>query len=124
MARITSRNGAHALVRPAPESLSSNSAGEPAPAASMTLHAPSEPGGEMAGFEAPSFSAQSSAPVPPDAGAGSPAPVAGFDPSEPGGEMAGFAPSNPHSRYLRTVSRSIPSSRAIRRWDQCIECNN
>ena len=49
--------------------------------------------------------------------------MAGFSPSvgsDPAGEMAGFgsATSRANRRYRATVSRSIPSSRAIRRWDQ------
>jgi hypothetical protein len=84
----------------------------------------SEPVGGMAGFESPSTPAQPVGPIPWAAGAGTPAKVAGFDSKEPVGGMAGFAPSNPQAKHFRTVSRSIPSSRAIRRWDQCIECNN
>ena len=45
--------------------------------------------------------------------------MAGFEfgsDSEPGVEMAGFARAS--SRYLPTVSRLMPSSRAIRRLDQ------
>src|SRR6266481_3085787 len=49
--------------------------------------------------------------------------MAGFGPwagSDPAGGMAGFGPSTwrANRRYRATVSRSIPSSRAIRRWDQ------
>jgi hypothetical protein len=45
--------------------------------------------------------------------------MAGFEfgsGSEPGGEMAGFGRAS--KRYLPTVSRLMPSSRAIRRLDQ------
>ena len=45
--------------------------------------------------------------------------MAGFEfgsGSEPGAEMAGFARAS--TRYLPTVSRLMPSSRAIRRLDQ------
>src|ERR1035441_3147086 len=49
--------------------------------------------------------------------------MAGFSPSvgsNPAGEMAGFGSATwrANRRYRTTVSRSIPSSRAIRRWDQ------
>jgi len=49
--------------------------------------------------------------------------MAGFDPSTrsgPAGGMAGFGSSTWRAkrRYRATVSRSTPSSRAIRRWDQ------
>src|SRR6266705_6239840 len=49
--------------------------------------------------------------------------MAGFGPStgsDPAGGMAGFGSSTwrANRRYRATVSRSIPSSRAIRRWDQ------
>ena len=50
-----------------------------------------EPGGEMAGFEPPSFPAQSSGPISSTGRAGTPAKVAGFDSKEPVGGMAGFA---------------------------------
>src|SRR5437899_1735521 len=49
--------------------------------------------------------------------------MAGFAPStgsDPAGGMAGFGSSTwrANRRYRATVSRSTPSSRAIRRWDQ------
>src|SRR5512133_1516577 len=49
--------------------------------------------------------------------------MAGFGPptgSDPAGEMAGFGSATwrANRRYRATVSRSMPSSRAIRRWDQ------
>src|SRR5882724_3766785 len=49
--------------------------------------------------------------------------LAGFGASigaDPAGEMAGFGSSawRANRRYRATVSRSIPSSRAILRWDQ------
>jgi hypothetical protein len=49
--------------------------------------------------------------------------MAGFEysrPSDPAGRMAGFGGSSlqSHRKYLPTVSRSIPSSRAILRRDQ------
>ncbi|HUE74784.1 MAG TPA: hypothetical protein VMP01_28200 [Pirellulaceae bacterium] len=56
--------------------------------------------------------------------AGSPGKVAGFDPPEPIGAMAGFAPDNRSRRYFRTVSRSTPSSRAIRRCEYRSACND
>ena len=74
---------------------------------------------EMAGFTSPA----SSSPVVEMAGFASPAPsspavgMAGFASpasSSPVVEMAGFA----NRKYRPTVSRSIPSSRAIRRRDQ------
>jgi hypothetical protein len=54
--------------------------------------------------------------------------MAGFSPSvgsDPAGEMAGFGSANwrANRRYRATVSRSIPSSRAIRRWDQPPQLN-
>src|SRR5207244_11475103 len=54
--------------------------------------------------------------------------MAGFAPSsgsDPAGAMAGFGSSTSRAnrRYRATVSRSIPSSRAIRRWDQPARLN-
>src|SRR3569623_275799 len=55
--------------------------------------------------------------------AGTSAKLAGFDDSEPVGALAGSASHNCCRRYLRTVSRSMPSSRAIRRCAQPCACN-
>ena len=54
--------------------------------------------------------------------------MAGFEPasdSDPVGGMAGFgvSASRANRRYRATVSRSIPNSRAILRWDQPVRLN-
>jgi hypothetical protein len=52
--------------------------------------------------------------------------MAGFESvsaaTEPGGAMAGFGASAASLRYRATVSRLIPSSFAIRRWDKPWRC--
>jgi hypothetical protein len=95
-ATMTVRNGSHRLLRPS-----------------------SDPAGRMAGFDAElDLSGTGSGAEDPAGGmAGS-----GPKPPDPAGTMAGFD-SRVSRRYLATVSRLIPSSRAIRRWDQPLRLN-
>ena len=76
-----------------------------------------DPAGEMAGFEFATVAAGSSRPLPSDNPPGAGGLVAGFDPLAPAGEMAGFGPESARRRYFRTVPRSMPRCRAIRRAD-------
>src|SRR6266567_2958743 len=77
---------------------------------------PSDPAGGMAGFGLPAKT------VVPWGPGGTRAEFAPRTASEPAGTMAGFASSacrvRASRRYRATVSRSMPNSRAIRRWDQ------
>jgi hypothetical protein len=76
-----------------------------------------DPAGEMAGFDGSAGGWLNAVVTSEPEGT-----MAGFGPStgsDPAGGMAGFSSSwRAKRRYRATVSRSIPSSRAIRRWDQ------
>src|SRR5271157_1370193 len=98
----------------------------PGPGGAMAGFSPSsgpDPAGEMAGFAGLAGGLLSAIVTFEPGGT-----AAGFGPSagsDPAGGMAGFGSptSRANRRYRATVSRSIPSSRAIRRWDQPLPLN-